>query len=152
MCLIYQHSSPRIFSLYSGDKWLLSRDQRLARWWERKDSQRKRWVMVQKPERLCLNLDKCITLSARMSISIKNTTIIRHANWFQLLMSRRCQFRWRSMGQSRREMKRHKEEGKIPVRLWVTWSLNWIVATIIEEDVNLEEVTPNSWNEYKLHD
>lgn len=38
----------------------------------------------------------------------------------------------------------YKEGGKIPVQFWVTWSLAWIVATIIEEDINLEEVILNS--------
>lgn len=36
------------------------------------------------------------------------------------------------------------EVEKIPVQFWVTWSLTWIVATIIKEDINLEEVIPNS--------
>lgn len=40
--------------------------------------------------------------------------------------------------------KTYKEGGKIPVQFWVTWSLTWIVATIIKEDINLEELIPNS--------
>lgn len=54
------------------------------------------------------------------------------------------------MGQVRRKMGKKKkttkniEVEKIPVQFWVTWSLTWIVATIIKEDINLEEVIPNS--------